>query len=192
VLLGIGMQAVLLAFSGVPGAAPFIADLTQKIAWASLVCVGVAVATAVSQARPAAAGLAGMLVAPAAFVIAKTIHKGLSQALTDAPVADAPLALTLSLVVIKGAEYAVFTYWLTRFTRAGRPLRRYLLLGVLVGAAAAAAVVGATVAFAPARPAASKLVAATINEMLFPVGCAVVLFTATALAGPGGRPDPQV
>jgi hypothetical protein len=74
VALGFIMQAILLATKlGAGGAFPgllFLVDLTQGIAWSTLVCMGVSVGISVSKARPFLAGLLALVFAPLAVAAA--------------------------------------------------------------------------------------------------------------------------
>ena len=102
VLLGLGMELLFLlisiGFGKSLAAKTMVADLVQKISWSSIVCMGVAVGTAATKMRSAAMGLAGLIAAPAAFYIAKALHKSAASALdVSLPAGGVPTALTLAV-----------------------------------------------------------------------------------------------
>ena len=55
ILLGFAMEALLLLFAAgfgiLPGFKPVAADLVRQVSWSTIVCVGLALGTAVSKAR---------------------------------------------------------------------------------------------------------------------------------------------
>ena len=189
VALGVTLQLVALTIilcfgrSAAPGA--FVADLTQKVTWSVFVCVGLTLGAAAARAMPVPTGLIGLLAAPAAFVIAKTAHKWVQEMLKLAPGAEGvPAAATLA--AIKGLEYAVFGWMLARLVRSERRgLARFALIGAAVGAVFGALLLWMTLAGSAVRPAAVQLTAKAVNELLFPVGCAMVFGVTMRLAGPG-------
>lgn len=87
-----------------PGAGVILADTVQKVSWSTIVCVGLAIGTAASKARGPVMGLAGLLAAPAGFTIARTLHRGILQAL-GAGVSAAGQPSALVLAALKGIQY---------------------------------------------------------------------------------------
>src|SRR5712692_6729574 len=87
-LLGLTMEVILVVlaagFGTLKGANPVLADLVQKVSWSVVVCVGLAVGTTAKKARGPLMGLAGLLAAPLAFMVARSLHKGAMQALAVA------------------------------------------------------------------------------------------------------------
>jgi hypothetical protein len=133
VLLGLGMEIVLVIvaalFGKSPQVNPVIADLVQKVSWSTLVCMGVAVGTAASRMRGVMMGLAGLIAAPAAFHIAKVLHKSVSQAMSVAlPAAVGPSPLTLA--ILKAIEYAILGFILSK---CGESLKAYVLSALGIG-----------------------------------------------------------
>lgn len=182
ILLGVTMQLLLLIFSGLPAMADFVTDMTQKIAWATIVCVGVSVGTAAARTLPAAGGIAGFIAAPLAFIIAKTLHKSLGAAIGAMPAPEPALALLIALIAIKAVEYLLFGYALSLLLKAQSRYARFALAGAIAGIATAGALAGALAIWAAKMPPAGKLAAQMTNEVIFPVGCATVLFAANFLA----------
>ncbi len=85
ILLGLAMEAVLLLIAAGSGLVPSLetvaAATVQKISWATIVCVGLALGRAASAARAPLMGLMGLLAAPLAFNVARTLHQGTTKAL---------------------------------------------------------------------------------------------------------------
>lgn len=191
ILLGFAMEGVLLLVAagiqgGIVPPAPFVAELVQKVSWSFLVCVGLAFGTAVAKARPAFMGALGLLAAPFAFTAAKALHKGAAAALGLAA-AGGPSALWVALV--KALQYALLGWLLGRLSL--RPRSRVGLYAV--AGLASGLVFGGTTSLLIARAGASgaSLVTKCINELLFPVGCSLVLYVSDALRQqPAGAPAP--
>lgn len=180
VLLGLAMEGLLLLLGSglgeVLGTSSIAAELARNVSWAVFVCVGLAIGTTVANAKLPLVGLSGFLAAPLAFETSRIVHKGVTEALS-APT-DASTGAALLIAFVKGLEYGFLGLavgWLARRTWAG--ITAYAAAGLVAGL-----VFGGTIVFltAPAAPAA--LVTQAVNEVLFPVGCALVLFAAGALA----------
>jgi hypothetical protein len=184
--LGLVLEVLLLmlaAYSGTAGSSPkpFVSDLAQKVSWSFIVCVGLALGTTASKARSGIMGLLGLVSAPAAFSAARAIHKGVGQALGVAAAAGG--ASPFLLAAMKAAEYAVLGSVLGGLTRRGKTAGAglYLAAGAAIGLT-----FGSAIVFLLARAAAKPmgpvdLAARAINEVLFPIGCSLVLYGAEAL-----------
>jgi hypothetical protein len=160
---------------------PFVADLAQKVSWGLIACLGLAIGSTVAKARPAAMGLLGLVAAPLGFHVARAAHKGVGQALGLTGAAAAlPLLL---LTVLKGVEYgllgAVIGYVAER--RGGR-LGAYLGTGVAFGLLFGAAVLMVLAQASPQQVDTYFLLSRGINEVLFPVGCSLVLYAGEAMS----------
>lgn len=158
----------------------FLASVGQKVGWGTLVCVGLAFAKAFKPKDAGAAAWAGILGAPLAFTIARALHKGLSQALGLDVASTAPALLVL-LASIKALQYGVLGSTLARLDqRDGATVSSYLRTGAWVALLFGGATLAVTAVFSPAAADAAAWLARGINELLFPVGCALILFVASA------------
>ena len=175
IVLGLVMQLIVFAARG-SSPATFLRDTSGKIAWSAIVCFGVAVgATASAKLRSASMGLAGLLSAPAAFAVARIVQKALSQA---AGSSGGPLKDVLLLALLKALEYGGFglvTGWLSS-EAISRP-HHYAVAGALTGLYFGGLITVVAVAGGTAR-----VLPVALNEMLFPIGCAMVLFVSGLLA----------
>jgi hypothetical protein len=185
ILIGIGIELALIAAAAVFGKAqdlrPFIADLAGKLSWSVFVCVGISIGTAAAKARGPAMGVLGLLSAPAAFAIAKAAHKSAAQAL-DVAVSAGAGPTSGQMIAIRACEYALLGLAAGELSR--RPWGRlpaFAGLGLLVGFAAAALVLWITLRATPATPPTLALVSKGINEVLFPLGCSIVLYAVNTL-----------
>jgi hypothetical protein len=183
ILLGLLVQLVLLlaaaGFGIFAGLRPLVAETARNVGWSVLVCTGVAVGRVAAKGRPPLMGIAGLLAAPLALTIANTIQKGIAAAL-DLP--EAAGAALLWMLVLRAAEYgclAAALGWIGRRAWAGAPA--YGAVGLLAGIVfgGAALVVVAQSAPIPLSPAA--MMVKGVNELVFPVGCALVIFAAEVL-----------
>jgi hypothetical protein len=190
IAVGLSLELILLLCAALFGknvqAAAFIAGLAQKVSWSWLVCTGIALGTAASRAQPIVAGFAGLLSAPIAFAVARATHKSVAQALSSA-VAAGPSPVLLA--ALKGAQYAVFGA-LIAYSSGKTPIqvKRYALVGLGVGVIFGGLMVwvGAQAAEASGQPLDGPgIVSRLINEILFPIGCALVICAADALGRKG-------
>lgn len=184
VALGFTLEALVAlgAFALGPGtsAQAFLANVGQKVSWGTIVCVGLVFARAFKPKDAGASALAGLLGAPLAFTIARAAHKGLAAALGLAVGSPAPMVVVL-LGTLKALEYGVLGAALARLdVQEQATLASYLRTGlgvaVLFGGAAMAALAG----FSASTASAADWLARGVNELLFPVGCSLILFAASA------------
>jgi hypothetical protein len=185
ILLGLIMEALLLlltaGFGIFPGLKPIAADLVKQVSWSTIVCVGLALGTAISKARAPLMGLLGLLAAPLAFDVSRVLHQGTVKTLeiTGSGV-DAPPVLLLAL--LKAIEYGCLGLaigWIGQRTWGGA--MAHLATGLAVGLVFGGTILALTYLMSPEPLAPADLVSRGTNEILFPVGCSLVLFAATAL-----------
>lgn len=185
ILLGIVLEILLLvlaAYTDTGGTSPkpFISDLAQKVSWAFIVCVGLAFGSTASKARSGVMGLLGLISAPLGFNVARFIHKGVNEALGLAATAGGASVFLISTV--KGIEYAVLGAILGWVTRREGGLGHHLGAGAAVGLTFGVAIV-MLLARAAANPLGPvDLAARGINEVVFPIGCSLVLYASEALS----------
>ncbi|HVF61966.1 MAG TPA: hypothetical protein VNJ70_19335 [Thermoanaerobaculia bacterium] len=183
--LGVALEVLVLtvaAYSGTQGSSPkpFVADLAHKVSWSFLVCVGLAFGTAAGKTRSAVMGLLGLISAPVAFAVARSLHKGVAAAMGLAgTVAAGPSPLLIAL--LKAIEFGFLGAALGRLGKGARgSLGSYVALGLLTGLVFGGTILGVTVA-AGAKADLVSLLSRGINEVLFPLGCSLVLYAADAI-----------
>jgi hypothetical protein len=182
IALGLAMEALLLllgsSFGELLGAKSIVADLAKNLSWSLFVCTGLAVGTAASQARAPAMGLMGLLAAPVAFEVSRVVHKGTLEALDISGSGDTSPVL---VVVIKGFEYGCLGLavgWLGRRPWGGAAA--HAAAGLAVGLVFGGAIVVLTVP-SGAQMSVADLVSRGVNEVLFPLGCSLVLYASVNL-----------
>jgi hypothetical protein len=159
---------------------PIVADLARNVSWSLLVCVGLSVGTAVQNARVPVMGFLGFLAAPAALEISRAVHRGALQALAISGSAGDDLSPFL-LAVIKGLEYGCLGLalgWVSQRPWGGA--MAHMAVGFVVGSIFGGTVIALLAASGP-EVSATSLVPRGVTEILFPVGCSLVLFSAEAL-----------
>jgi len=185
--LGLLIEAMQLAFaSGLgapsPAVAAVLAETVQKISWSYVVCVALACGMATSAASPTLVGLVGLFAAPVAFATARAIHKSISQTLSLPAVAAGVGPTPATLAVIKGLEYLVLGLLAARVLSSSRAgFGSMLAAGVTVGVVFGGFVVWLHTSMAPAPLPTPALAGRIINEILFPIGCACVLWVTRTL-----------
>jgi hypothetical protein len=175
IALGFLMEVIVLAARG-SSSATLVRDTLSKVAWSSIVCFGVAIgATAAAKLRAPAMGIAGFFAAPAAFMVARIVQKALSQASSSASESLRDVAL---LALLKGLEYGGFgliTGWMS--SDGLTHVAHYATTGAFTGL-----YFGGLITTVIAAGGAARIVPLALNEILFPIGCAMVLFISGLLA----------
>jgi hypothetical protein len=188
ILLGILLEFVLLAvktFAGQNASAEFYAaDLAQKVSWSFFVCVGVAAGQSIGRAlQPVAAGVVGLLVSPLAFAAAKGIHKAVGSSLQLAvPTIEHAAPSPWIIALLKGTEFAllgVLLAWLATTSWAG--FRAHAASGLGTGIVFGSALVTYGYLASSPRPPMVAIVAQSLNELIYPIGCACVIYSTSKL-----------
>lgn len=185
VLLGLAIEVILVViaagFGTLKSAYPILADLVNKISWSVIVCVGIAVGTMAQKARGPLMGIAGLLAAPLAFVVARSLHKGALAALGVAAAAGPGPSLLL-IGVLKGLQYGSFGLalnWIEK--KPWGKLVAYLATGLVAGLVFGGMILSLVINAAPQMPPVPVLVSSATNEILFPIGCALVIYVSKVM-----------
>jgi hypothetical protein len=191
VLLGLIMEALILllaaGFGELPGISWVAADLAQQVSWAFLVCVALSLGSAAANLRPALMGSLGLLAAPLSFIIARSLHDGLRKALGVVGTASIGFSIILVVVVLKGVEYGCLGAaigWVGQRPWGG--LGAHIAVGLGVGIVFGGLILSVTYWGASSPLSTANLISRGVNEILFPMGCSLVLFSADALGQEGG------
>jgi hypothetical protein len=184
ILLGLVMQGLSLAARASVGTHPTLmqiaVELSQGITWSFFVCAGVGLGTALGKARAALGGLVGVVSAPLAMGLAKGSQKVVGGALGAA---DKPVIMSLmTLGVLRAVEYGLLGWALAWL--AGKQESRvwhFVLVGAVAGFVFGGSITWLTIAIAAAKDmvmAPPQIIATALNEMVFPIGCALVVYIA--------------
>jgi hypothetical protein len=186
ILLGLTLEGLLLvlgaSFGDLLGLRSVVARLIRNVSWSVFVCVGLALGTTIAKAtkaRAAATGLLGLFSAPLAFEVARVFHKGTLEALGASGGGD--VFSPLLIAFIKGLEYGCLglaVSWVG--SRPWGGVVAHVAVGLAVGLVFGGTILTLTLLSTPQLPSADVL-SLGVNELLFPVGCSVVLFSAGAL-----------
>ena len=187
ILLGFAMEILILlpqaGFGVLPGLESVLKDLAGRVTWSTLVCAGLAAGTAASRARAPLMGLFGILAAPIAFHLSRALQQGVAKTVEEVAAGvsfgSQPL---LILALLKAVEYGclgVIIGWVGGHSWGGA--LAHAAVGLGVGILFGGAIVSFTYYTAPEPLTTADLFSRSINEVLFPVGCSLVLYTATAL-----------
>jgi len=180
ILLGLVIQILLLVASTALGHAPklnpLIVDLAQRITWSTIVCGSISVAMVASKLPVSFMGLAGVLSASVGFKIARAVQKGVGAALGAAPAAaHGPSPLVLG--IIKAVEYgclAALLAWVVK--RKGTTATVHAAIGLTMGVFFGTIVLSYTYWSNFKLFTVADVVSRGLNEVLFPIGCSLVLF----------------
>jgi hypothetical protein len=188
VVLAVAMEVVqvtaTLLVGGQYGTGVGVRDVILKLPWALLVCAGVWLGIVVGRGRPAIAGLAGLVIAPLASLGARATAEAAHSLAFAASVVQSPPPLLIAGV--KGVEYACLglaVAWLRE--RQWAHGTHHAAAGLCVGLLFGGGILALTAAGQPLTPV--VLVGWLVNEMLFPVGCALILFHVEGRKRSGGR-----
>jgi hypothetical protein len=184
ILLGLLLQlAVLLVAAGFGkdmGLRPVLADTLKTVSWSLLVCVGIALGRVAAKGRAPLEGITGLLAAPLALTAANAVQKGVAEAVNAAGVPAGPTPLWV--LAIKAAEYGCLGLaleWVGR--RAWGSALGHLAVGLLTGVVFGGMFLTVVVQSAPTPLPTPSLLVKGVNELLFPIGCALVVFIAEIL-----------
>lgn len=182
--VGVGFLAQGLILAGkLAGGAPWpgfalLADLAQGITWSALICVGVGIGASIGKHRSALAGVLAALCAPLAIALAKAAQRVVAS-LIDFTVNPAILSLA-TIGTLRALQYGILGWLLAWLVQRGevRPLP-YVGSGAAVGVA-----IGGPILFISAGVAersgvafaAPQMVGSFVNDILFPIGCASVIY----------------
>ena len=186
VALGFAMQvltsvAAVLAGATAGSMAEFIRDGAQKVSWSTFVCMGLALGTTASKARAAWTGIAGLLAAPLGMIVARAAQKGVGAANGAAAPEVAPMAFWIVLS-LKGLQYGLFGAVLAQVAgKAWGGLMAHICAGLFFGVVFGGTVVATLFFLTTPTPPTPKVVAQLVNEIIFPIGCAIVLYAAMRL-----------
>jgi hypothetical protein len=184
IVLGLLLQLTMLLVAAGFGAAissrTLLAETFKTVSWSLLVCVGVVLGRVAAKGRIPLEGVTGLLAAPLALTAANAIQKGVAEAVNAAGVPPGPPPLWV--LAIKAAEYGALGLvleWIGR--RAWHSALGHLGVGLLVGVIFGGMFLTVVAQSAPAPLSTPALLAKGVNELLFPVGCALVVFIAEVL-----------
>ena len=176
VLLGLSIEALVLLvqlLQGVlPGTVKIIADTVQKISWSSLICATLAAGQSASRGKIASAGVAGLIGAPIAFLLARSLHKGMLELLGKESAAT-PIAWLGA--GIKGIEYALLGAILLWLAERDACWKWHVFVGGLVGLVSYVLVLWWL-------PAGGDPLQRAIIEIVHPIGCALAVHAAATFS----------
>lgn len=188
IALGLAIQALIIAAQLIAGGEfpgiRVLANLAQGVTWSVVVCIGIAVATIIMRAPIPLAGVIGFVCAPLALGLARGAQRGVNELLGE-PAAGGTTALVV-IALIKACQYGFLGFMLARLVR--QHVERaapYLFLGLATGMVFGSISILASAITAREDGAAltmPELAGVTVNELLFPIGCAMVVFTVASIA----------
>jgi hypothetical protein len=175
------LQFSMLMIIGEPyGRAELVRDLFLKVPWAVMVCVAFWAGLVLGHGRTAIAALVTLVTAPIASLTAHALAEvGHGYALSAAHVMLVSPYVVAAQKAVAYAALAVLVVWLRLRTRA--TAWHHAAAGLLVGLVFGGALLALEVATAMHPVTRSDVVAVGVNEVLFPIGCALILF---------GSPEP--
>jgi hypothetical protein len=182
IVLGLLLELALVAYAVTTGQGdrpqPFLTDLVQKVSWGFIVCVGIAFGTTASKAPEARAGLLGLICAPLGFLAARSLHQALNAALGVAGAGVSPFLIG----GLKGVQYGLFgavLAWLGQ--QAWGKLGAHLVAGLAFGLTFGLTIVLMLEIGAPTPTPPVGLMSRILNELIFPAGCAAVVYGSNVL-----------
>ena len=174
-LLQLAVLLVAAGFGAVAGSRALLAETLRTVSWSLLVCVGVALGRVAAKGRVPLEGVTGLLAAPLALTAANAVQKGVAEAVDAAGVPAGPAPLWV--LAIKAAEYGCLGLaleWVGR--RAWHSALGHMAVGMMTGVIFGGVFLAVVVQSAPTPVSTPALLAKGLNELLFPVGCALVVY----------------
>jgi len=192
VLLGVLIEVLLVVTSTTFGREirirPVVADLAQRVSWSTIVCTALALGQAISKRRSIVMGIVGLLAAPSAFILARSLQKAVAQALSMTAVAGSAASPFL-LALLKGVEYGCLGFalgWIAR--KAWGTASVHIATGSLIGLVFGGLIIAVNYSSSINPPSALSLATQSVNEFIFPVVCALTVFAAERLEKKAFRP----
>ena len=175
IFLGLFVQVMILVVKTTMPSAKTIPDVGQRVTWSVLVCSGLAVGNTLAKARPLLLGFTGLLAGPVAFAVAKAAQKSLGA---SGAAGTFPVPSGIELAIMRAIEYGLFGILIGYAGRRGN-LKSYLVTGAGLGLVFTVYHLTRIANFNETSPPAIELVTRGINELLFPIGCALILWVTT-------------
>lgn len=184
IALGLAMQGIVLLskvyLGGWPPSVSVILDLVQGVTWSFFVCAGVGLGTTIAKSKAHIGGLISMITAPAAMGIAKGTQKLVGDLMLAI---ESPVIIPItSIGLVRAVEYGVLGWGLAWMVAKDEDrLHRFLLAGAGIGLLFGGGMTASTVYLAAEKTIAfstQQIVALGLNEILFPIGCSLVVFVA--------------
>ena len=154
----------------------FVGELLSRLSWSVIVCMGLAAALFAVKHRAFAMGAAGSVAAPIAFFVSRGMRKGVVDFLHLIEVSDIPSPTVLAL--LKGGEYAclgIILGWLGQRHRG--TARAYATIGATIGVIFGGTILAFTASVTPSALGPAGILTWAVNEVLFPIGCSLVVFS---------------
>ena len=184
IALGMAMEGLLLLLGAGLGKSlglgSIVASLVGNVSWSVFVCCGLAVGTAVVKARVPVMGFLGLLAAPTALEASRALHKGTLEAMSTAGGGGEVLSPVV-VGLIKALEYGCLGLaiaWVSQRPWGGAAA--HMAVGFLVGLVFGGTIIALMMGSTP-PPSAAEALTVGVNEVIFPIGCSLVLFSAGAL-----------
>lgn len=190
ILLGFAMQALVLSArvsaGGQLSGIRFLTDLVQGITWSVLVCFGVSMGTVLVKLRAVLAGVLAAICTPVAIGAANAGQKVMAASLGAV---GQPAAVPLVVIaVVKAVEYGLLGWLLGRMVlRGAKGPAPFLLAGAATGLVFGGTITALTwqaLSAGGGVPELPRMVGVGVNEVLFPIGCALVIFLAQTVRLP--------
>jgi hypothetical protein len=185
IALGMAMEGLLLLLGAGLGKSlglgAIVASLVGNVSWSVFVCCGLAVGTAVVKARVPVMGFLGLLAAPTALEVSRALHKGTLEAMSSTAGGGGEVLSPVLVGLIKALEYGCLGLaiaWVSQRPWGGAAA--HMAVGFLVGLVFGGTIVALMMGSTP-PPSAAEALTVGVNEVIFPVGCSLVLFSAGAL-----------
>jgi hypothetical protein len=192
--IGLGLVlevTVLIIAAGFGDFGQVVGEFLKKTSWWFLVCIGLAIGQTVASParRMAVMGLMGLLTAPVAIAIARFLHHGMRRAIFGLEAAAGTFGgFPFLLAVLRGAEFGllgVVIGWVGQQRWGGAVA--YALTGFTTGIFFGCAVLGLRSLAGGAPLSMAGILSWFVNEIIFPTGCALILFSAVKLGDQVGR-----
>jgi|GEM_PF-1376872 len=179
-VLAVLIELIIIAIVSIGGTPdsfkPFLGDFVNKLSWGFLVCIALTIGTATTKFRVPLMSFLGLLFAPFAFFIAKVLGSGTNQILGVAP-APSDSTSPIVLATIRSVEYGVLGAalgFISQFTW-GKVLA-HLGIGLFAGVIFGGVLLIYLLQAAGTSVSALQVIARGVNELIFPIGCALIMF----------------
>ncbi|WP_018160738.1 hypothetical protein [Smaragdicoccus niigatensis] len=181
IVLGLAIQLAMMVTGaiGADSVDNVLSETVGNVSWSVIVCFGVTAGTTIRKSTAPVAAVIAFVCAPIALGVAKGAQRGVNELSGVEP--EAMTSSLLLIAAVKAVQYGFLGFMLNRLS--GRGVDRLLtFMAVGAGAGVTFGLLNVLIRSMTTSLAWSDFAPIAVNELLFPLGCAIAVYVASAAA----------
>ncbi|MCE5290387.1 MAG: hypothetical protein LLG14_14265 [Nocardiaceae bacterium] len=181
IVLGLAIQLAMIVTRaiGADSIDNVLSETVGNVSWSVIVCFGVTAGTTIRKSTAPVAAAIAFVCAPIALGVAKGAQRGVNELSGVEP--EAMTSSLLLIAAVKAVQYGFLAFMLNRLSGRGvDQLLTYMAVGA--GAGATFGLLNVLIRSLTSSLTVSDLAPIAINELLFPMGCAIAVYVAASVA----------